>query len=157
VTFPAVTPALESAVALVRERHAGPPDLGPAGRLEVRVGMTYGEILLDARGVRHGATINKAYRLLSVKAKDLVALKGDIEGTVLSEGTRVLVDEDAAQELGRTVGLRFVGYARLRGFTGLHGLYEATWQAGSPPTPPGGAGRAVDPQGRASGQPGGML
>lgn len=156
VTFPAVTPALESAVALVRERYERPIDLGPAGRLEVRVGVTYGEILLDARGVRHGTAINKAYRLLSVKAKDLAELKGDAEGTGLSERTRILVDEDAAQEVGRTVGLRFVGYARLRGFTGLHGLYEAKWQAGSQPTQPGGAARAADPQGRASGQHGGM-
>jgi hypothetical protein len=156
VTFPAVTPALESAVALVRERHEGLTDPGPAGRLEVRVGVTYGEILLDARGVRHGAAINKAYRLLSVKAKDLVELKGNAEGTALSERTRILVDEDAAQEVSRTVGLGFVGYARLRGFTGLHGLYEATWRAGTQPTPPAGAAGTADPQGRASGLHGGL-
>jgi hypothetical protein len=153
VTFPAVTPALESAVALVRERHERPPDLGAAGRLEVRVGVTYGEILLDARGVRHGAAINKAYRLLSVKPKDLAELKVDTEGTGLPEGTRILVDEDAAQEVGRTVGLGFVGYARLRGFTGLHALYEAKWQAGTQATPPAGPALAVRP--RASDQQGG--
>jgi hypothetical protein len=155
VTFPAVTSALESAVALVRERHERPPDLGPAGRLEVRVGVTYGEILLDARGVRHGAAINKAFRLLSVKAKDLVELKGDAEGTALSDQTRILVDEDAAQEVSRTAGLGFVGYARLRGFTGLHGLYEAAWRTGTQPTPPAGA-HAADPPGQASGRHGGL-
>lgn len=146
VTFPAVTPALESAVALVRERHEQPTDLGPAARLEVRVGVTYGEILLDARGVRHGAAINKAYRLLSVKPKDLAELKVDAERTELPELTRILVDEDAAQEVGRTVGLGFVGYARLRGFTGLHGLYEAKWQAGTQPTPPAGPALGVRPR-----------
>jgi hypothetical protein len=118
--------------------------------------VTYGEILLDARGVRHGAAINKAYRLLSVKAKDLVELKGNAEGPALSERTRILIDEDAAQEAGRTVGLGFVGYARLRGFTGLHGLYEATWRAGTQPTPPAGAAGTADPQGRASGLHGGL-
>jgi hypothetical protein len=156
VTFPAVAPALESAVALVRERHEWATDPGPAGRLEVRVGVTYGEILLDARGARHGTAINKAYRLLSLKAKDLVELKDDAGGTPLSERTRILVDEDAAQEAARTVELGFVGYARLRGFTGLHGLYEARGWAGTQPTPPTGAARATDPPGRTSGLHGGI-
>src|SRR5262245_27706785 len=133
VTFPAVAPALEAAVGLVREWHERPPDLGPAGRLDLRAGVTYGEILLDARGARHGAAINKAYRLLSVKPKDIAEVKVDVEGTALSEQTRILVDEDATQEAGRTVGVRFVGYARLRGFTGLHGVYEVSWQARIPP------------------------
>jgi hypothetical protein len=146
VTFPAVTPAIESAVALVREWHERPPDLGPAGRLDLRVGVTYGEILLDARGARHGAAINKAYRLLCVKPKDLVEVKVETEGTALSERTRILVDEDAAQEAGRTAGFPFVGYARLRGFTGLHGLYEVTWQTRIPPTP---AAAAANPRHRA--------
>jgi hypothetical protein len=140
VTFPAVTPALEAAVALVREWQERPPGLGAAGRLDLRVGVTYGEILLDARGARHGAAINKAYRLLSVKPKDLADVKLEVEGTALPERTRILVDEDAAQEAGRTVGVRFVGYARLRGFTGLHGVYEVTGHPGIPPVPPAAAG-----------------
>jgi hypothetical protein len=152
VTFPAVTPALEAAVALVREWHDRPPDLGPAGRLDLRAGVTYGEILLDARGARHGAAINKAYRLLSVKPRDLADVKVEAEGTALSERTRILVDEDAAQEAGRADGVRFVGYARLRGFTGLHGVYEVTWQARVPPTAPT---VAADTGRRASGGQGG--
>jgi hypothetical protein len=151
VTFPAVTPALEAAVALVREWHARPPDLGPAGRLELRAGVTYGEILLDARGARHGAAINKAYRLLGVKPRDLAEVKVEVERSALSERTRILVDEDATQEAGHTAGVRFVGYARLRGFTGLHGVSEVTWQTAVPPTPPAAAAdtgrRASDGQG----------
>jgi hypothetical protein len=150
VTFPAMTPALEWAVALVRERHERPVDPGPAGRLDVRVGVTYGEILLDVRGARHGAAINKAYRLLSVKPKDLVDVKADAEGTGLPERTRILVDEDAAQEAGRTERVRFIGYARLRGFTGLHGLYEVIWKTPPPPAAPANSGpRASEEQGGA--------
>jgi hypothetical protein len=148
VTFPAVAPALEAAVALVREWHERPPDLGPAGRLDLRAGVTYGEILLDARGARHGAAINKAYRLLSVKPRDLADVKVEAEGTALSERTRILVDEEAAQEAGRADGVRFVGYARLRGFTGLHGVYGVTWQARAPTTAPA---AAADTERRASG------
>jgi class 3 adenylate cyclase len=149
VTFPAVTPALKAAIALVREWKERPPDLGPASRLDLRAGVTYGEILLDARGARHGAAINKAYRLLGVKPRDLAEVKVDVEGSGLSEWTRILVDEDATQEAGHTAGVRFVGYARLRGFTGLHAVYEATWQARIPPAPPAAdtGYRAADRQG----------
>lgn len=132
-TFPAVTPALEAAVALVRGLHEQPDDLGSGARLEVRVGVTYGEILLDARGVRHGAAINKAFRLLSVAPEDLAELKGATQPAALPARTRILVDEDAAQELGHTAGLRFVGFAQLKGFTGLHRLYEVNWRTMTPP------------------------
>jgi hypothetical protein len=116
--------------------------------------VTYGEILLDARGARHGAAINKAYRLLGVKPRDLAEVKVDVEGSALSERTRILVDEDATQEAGHTAGVRFVGYARLRGFTGLHGIYEATWQARISSAAPAAAAetgrRAADRQGGTS-------
>jgi hypothetical protein len=93
------------------------------------VGVTYGEILLDARGVRHGTAINKAFRLLSVAPEDVAELKGAAQPAVLPARTRILVDEDAAQELGHTAGLRFVAFAQLKGFSGLHRLYEVNWQA----------------------------
>jgi class 3 adenylate cyclase len=129
VTFPRVALALDAARALVREFRERPSDVGVDVRLEVRVGVTYGEILLDARGIRHGAAINKAHRLLGVQPTDFVELKDDVEGGGLPPRTRILLDEDAVQEVGRTPESRFVGYARLKGFTGLHGLYEVTWQA----------------------------
>lgn len=151
-TFPAVTPALEAAVALVRGLHERPDDLGPVTRLEVRVGVTYGEILLDARGVRHGAAINKAFRLLGVAPADVAELKGAAQPAAVPARTRILVDEDAAQELGGMGGLRFAGFAQLKGFTGLHRLYEVTWQT---TTPPASAAQAADSLRRGSDHQGG--
>jgi hypothetical protein len=150
VTLGTVASALASAVALVRELHDRPPDLGPTPRLEIRVGVTYGEILLDARGVRHGAAINKAFRLLGVTAADLAELKRDGGRRALAERTRILIDEDAVQEVQPAGRLRFVGYARLKGFTGLHGLYEVDWQDGVPQ-----AGTAAGPaaESRGAGAP----
>jgi hypothetical protein len=135
VTFPRVTLALDAARALVRELRDRPTDVGAGVRLEVRVGVTYGELLLDARGVRHGAAINKAYRLLGVQPTDFVELKGDAGGAGLPARTRILLDEDAVQEVGRTMESRCLGYTRLKGFTGLHALYEVGWQAPTAPAP----------------------
>jgi class 3 adenylate cyclase len=129
VTFPRVTLALDAARALVRELREQPSPVGSGISLEVRVGVTYGEILLDARGVRHGAAINKAYRLLGVQPADFVELKGDAKGGGVPPRARILLDEDAAQEVGHARECRFVGYAWLKGFTGLHGLYEVTGPA----------------------------
>jgi hypothetical protein len=152
VTFPGVAPALAVAQALLRERHERPVDLGASVRVDIRVGLTYGEILLDARGVRHGAAINKAYRLLGVKPRDLVELKAGPETTSLAEGTRILVDEDAAQEAGDAAALRFVGYARLRGFSGLHGVYEATGPGEPRPTAAAAPAPAVASRGSRRGE-----
>jgi class 3 adenylate cyclase len=138
VTFPTVAPALASAVALVRDIGELPAEVTPTGGLAVRAGVTYGEVLLDARGVRHGAAINKAFRLLRVTSGDLVELKSESATPVLPARSRILVDEDAAQEDGSSVRLRFVGFARLKGFTGLHALYEADTRAGSLQAPDSG-------------------
>jgi hypothetical protein len=61
MTFPAVSAAVNTAVELLRSLGRNPPDLAPAPAIEARAAITYGEILVDARGGRPGATINKAF------------------------------------------------------------------------------------------------
>ena len=63
MTFPSVGAAVGTAIALLSELRDRPPDVSPGPPLAVRAGVSYGEILLDARGARHGAAINKAFRL----------------------------------------------------------------------------------------------
>jgi class 3 adenylate cyclase len=60
LTFPSVGAAVGTAVALLRELRDRPPDVSPGPSLAVRAGISYGEILLDARGARQGVAINKA-------------------------------------------------------------------------------------------------
>ncbi|MBI4013228.1 MAG: adenylate/guanylate cyclase domain-containing protein [Candidatus Rokubacteria bacterium] len=125
MTFPTVARAVESAVALLDDLATRPPDLTPGPSLEVRAGVAYGEILLDGSGARHGAPINKAFRLIGVSRESLARVADAGEAADVPDRDRILLDEEAANELpteGR--GVRFVGFFRLKGFPGLHGVYD---------------------------------
>jgi len=126
MTFDSVAGAIRAAFALLADLKERPPDIGPAPPLEVRVGITYGEILLDARGARHGAVINKAFRLEGLSRDAFVQLEGDGDAAAISERNRVFLGEDAAEE-ARTRGFSLmpVGICTLKGFSGLHRVYQA--------------------------------
>jgi class 3 adenylate cyclase len=126
MTFESVTGAIRTAFALLEDLRDHPPDLGPAPPLQVRVGITYGEILLDARGVRHGAVINKAFRLEGLSREAFVQIEGHGETAAIPECGRIFLGEEAAEE-ARAQGfpLAPVGVCTLKGFSGLHRVYQA--------------------------------
>jgi class 3 adenylate cyclase len=125
MTFGAVGSAIRTALALLAELRERPPDLAPAPPLSVRAGIAYGEILLDGRGARHGAVINKAFRLEGLRREAFVRVEEDAMGPEIPEDNRIFLGEDAAQE-ARSGGFAVepTGFARLKGFTGLHRVYQ---------------------------------
>ncbi|MBI2753787.1 MAG: adenylate/guanylate cyclase domain-containing protein [Betaproteobacteria bacterium] len=129
MTFPSVLAAAQAAAKLLRHLHDRPPDMAPGPPLEVRAAVTYGEILLDSRGVRHGAAINKAFRLMSVPSDAFVAVEGEERLPEIPDRNRVFLDEDSANELASAeVALRQVGVCRLKGFNGFHRVLELRWR-----------------------------
>ena len=131
MTFPSVLAASQAALKLLQGLRDRPPDMAPGPPLEVRAAVTYGQILLDARGSRHGATINKAFRLMSVPSDAFVVVEGEERLTEIPDRNRVFLDEDAANELGSTdLTIRQVGVCRLKGFSGFHRVHELFWKIG---------------------------
>ena len=121
MTFPSVLAAAHAARKLLQGLRDRPPDMTPGPPLEVRAAVTYGQILLDSRGSRHGATINKAFRLMSVPAEAFVNVEGEERLAEIPDRNRIFLDEDAANEAGFAVlTLRRVGVCRLKGFSGFH-------------------------------------
>ena len=121
MTFPSVLAAAHAASKLLRGLRDRTPDMAPGPPLEVRSAITYGQILLDSRGSRHGATINKAFRLMSVPTSALVNVEGEERLAGIPDRNRVFLDEDAANELGSAeLTLRRVGVCRLKRFGGFH-------------------------------------
>lgn len=128
MTFPSVAAAVQAAGKLLQGLHERPPDMTPGPPLEVRAAVTYGEILLDSRGSRHGAAINEAFRLVSVSAADFVGVEGEMWQRPIPDRNRVFLDEDSVNELSAAqVAFRQVGVCRLKGFTGFHRVYELQW------------------------------
>ncbi len=133
MTFPSVLGAVRTAIDLLKGLTDRPPDMSPGPPLEVRAGISYGEILLDDRGARHGSTINKAFRLEALSHESFVQKEG--EGRV-RDRNRILLAEEAEQELqlpGMT--LRSVGFCTLKGFSGLHRVFEMQWDRQASSTP----------------------
>lgn len=129
MTFPSVLAAAEAAGKLLRGLRDRPPEMTPGPALEVRAAVTYGEILLDSRGSRHGAAINEAFRLMSVPSDAFVIVEGEERLTEIPDRNRIFLDEDAANELGSAEpAFRQVGVCRLRGFSGFHRVYELLWK-----------------------------
>lgn len=137
MTFGSVGSAIRTALALLAELRERPPDLAPAPPIRVRAGIAYGEIRLDGRGARHGAVINKAFRLEGLQREAFVHVEEDAMGPEIREDNRVFLGEDAAQE-ARASGfaLEAIGFARLKGFTGLHRVYQILEEATRPSPAP---------------------
>ena len=128
MTFATVDAAARAAGKLLRGLRDRPPDLSPGPPLEVRAAITYGQILIDSRGSRHGATINEAFRLMSVASEAFVKVEGEERLTEIPDRNRIFLDEDAVNELGPgKVALRRVGVCRLKGFGGFHRVDKLLW------------------------------
>lgn len=128
MTFPSVLAAAQAARTLLLGLRDRPPEMAPSPPLEVRAAITYGQILLDARGSRHGATINETFRLMGVPGDAFVNVEGEERLTEIPDRNRVFLDEDAANELGSAdLTIRQVGVCRLKGFNGFHRVYELHW------------------------------
>jgi class 3 adenylate cyclase len=125
MTFRSVGSAIGTALTLLAELRERPPDLAPAPPLSIRAGIAYGEIRLDGRGARHGAVINKAFRLEGLQPEAFVHVDEDGVGPEIPRENRVFLDEEAAQEArAGAFTLAPAGFARLKGFTGLHRVYQ---------------------------------
>lgn len=132
MTFPSVTGAVRTAVELLKNLKDQPPDLSPGPPLQVRAGVSYGEILVDARGTRHGAVINRAFRLEGLNREAFTQVEGAIAPEEISDRNRIFLDEEAVHEARPSnLPMRFVGFASLKGFSGLHRVYELLWDAHS--------------------------
>jgi class 3 adenylate cyclase len=131
MTFPSVAGACQTAILLLKDFRDRPPDLAPVPALDVRAGISYGEILVTSDGDRHAAAVNKAFRLEGLSPDGFARVEGEKELGEIPERNRIYIDEEAAQELQASgcakIPLRFVGFARLNGFSGLHRVYEVLW------------------------------
>ena len=134
MVFPAVVAAVETAIDLLKELRDQQPYFSPGLPLAVRAGISYGEILLDSRGARHGAAINKAFRLEGLTLKNFARVEGESELDKIPDRNRIFLDENAAHELRSSgIPLRSVGFCRMKGFSGLHQVFEVLWDKHAQP------------------------
>ena len=125
MTFASLPAAAATARTVLARLHQRPAELASGPPLELRAGISYGVILLDDRGHRHGATINRAFRLMAVPAGAFVAVPGEPLMQPIPDRNRIFVDEDSIEALrGAGLAFREVGVCTLKGFTGFHRVFE---------------------------------
>jgi class 3 adenylate cyclase len=134
MTFASVGDAVQTAIELLNGLRDQPPDLSPGPPIAVRVGISYGEILLDSHGGRHGAAINKAFRLEGLTLKSFTRVEGESALDKVPDCNRIFIDEHASHELRSSgIPMRAVGFCRLKGFSGLHQVFEVLWHNDAQP------------------------
>jgi class 3 adenylate cyclase len=124
MTFPSVFAATQAALSVVQRLRTLPAELASGPPLQVRAAVAYGVILLDAHGQRHGATINKAFRMMSVTPDAFVTVEGEQRLNPIPDRDRVFLDEACVKELHAQDAARQVGVCRLKGFDGFHRVFE---------------------------------
>jgi class 3 adenylate cyclase len=125
ITFPSALAATETALAVLRALRRPPPELASGPRLELRAGISCGVILLDGSGHRHGATINRAFRLMAVPDGAFLSVEGEPRLQPIPDRDRIFLDEDSVEESrAAALALRAVGVCRLKGFTGFHRVFQ---------------------------------
>lgn len=71
---------------------------------------------------------NKAFRLEGVTREKFTGVEGETKLPEIPTSDRIFLDEEAAQELRDSeIGLRSVGFCKLKGFSGLHQVFEVIW------------------------------
>jgi class 3 adenylate cyclase len=129
ITFPTGVSAVSAAIKILKNADAYNRETPEKEKIELRVGINYGEMVLDEKGQRHGVAINKAFRIEGL-SRDQQRLGDGLKPEGFPEKNRIFVSEEIIEEI-KAVGeiqVRELGVFDLRGFTGLHRVYSVPWR-----------------------------
>ncbi len=130
ITFPSGTSAVRAAVKMLQNADGYNREAPEKERIELRVGIGYGEMVLDEQGGRHGAAINKAFRIEGLKREDQERLGDGLSPEDFPEKNRIFLSEELKAEIDgvQEIQTQLVGVFNLKGFTGLHRIYHIPWE-----------------------------
>jgi class 3 adenylate cyclase len=130
ITFSSGSDAVRAAVKILQNAQDYNKDVPEKEKIELRIGINYGEVVLDGEGGRHGATINKAFRIEGLRKGEQQSLDGGLNPEDFPEKNRIFVSEEMNEEIKgfKEIETRPVGVFDLKGFTGLHRIYYIPWK-----------------------------
>jgi class 3 adenylate cyclase len=130
IMFPTGTGAVRAAVKILQNADDYNKDAREKERIELRIGINYGELILDEHGGRHGAAINKVFRIEGLKKEQQQSLGDGLKPEDFMEKNRIFVSEEISEEIRhiKEIQVQPVGVFELKGFTGLHRIYYIPWE-----------------------------
>lgn len=130
ITFPTGTDAIRAAIKILQNANDYNKGVHDREKIELRVGVNYGELIMDEQGARHGAAINKAFRIEGLKKEQQESLGGGLKPEDFPDKNRIIVSEELKEQIKGIKGIepQLVGVFNLKGFTGLHRIYYIPWK-----------------------------
>jgi class 3 adenylate cyclase len=130
ITFPTGTDAARAAIKILQNADDYNRTTSKKEKIELRVGISYGELVLDDERGRYGVAINKAFRIEGLKKEQRERLGGEVESGAFPDKNRILVSEELKEEITGVKGIEVesVGVFSLKGFTGLHRIFSIPWK-----------------------------
>lgn len=130
ITFPAGIGAVRAAIQVLQNANDYNGEAPEKEKIELRVAINYGELILDEQQGRHGAAINKAFRIEGLQEGELESLGGGLKPKDFPERNRIFLSEEVKEEINgaRAIPIELVGVFNLKGFTGLHRVYSVPWR-----------------------------
>lgn len=130
ITFPMGTDAVKAAIKILQNADDYNKGVHEREKIELRVGISYGELIMDEQGGRHGAAINKAFRIEALKKEQQESLGGGLKPEDFPDKNRIIVSEELKEQIDGVEGIKpqLVGVFNLKGFTGLHRIYYIPWK-----------------------------
>lgn len=127
--FPNSREAALAAVTLLRTLREE-KQLAESHPIHIRIGIHFGETQVDGNSERHGQAVHKAFRIEGVKPADLIQVEGSAPRAEVPLRNRIFISEEVYDDIYQDdiPRCRFIGVTELKGFSGLHRLYELKWQ-----------------------------
>jgi len=129
ITFPSVTQAISAIREIYGGLAAANDGLPEGAEVALRAGLNFGEVIVDHDSDRTGSAVHKTFRLQSVGPKDLIPSEGGITREEFPEKNYVVLGEEATLALAKApdTRCRFLGLCELKGFPGIHRIYQLEW------------------------------
>jgi class 3 adenylate cyclase len=130
ITFPTGADAVRAAIKIIQNADDYNKEAPEKEKIELRIGINYGELVLDEQGGRHGAAINKVFRIEGIKKDQMQNLGEGLKPEEFLEKNRIFLSEEINEEIKdmKDIQAQLVGVFDLKGFTGLHRIYYIPWK-----------------------------
>jgi class 3 adenylate cyclase len=130
VTFPTGADAVRAAVKILQNAEEYNKTVPEKEKIDLRIGLNYGEMVLDERGGRHGAALNKVFRIEGITKEQQQNLGEGIKPEEFLDKNRIFISEEIKEEIKDMgdIPVQLVGIFDLKGFTGLHRIYYIPWK-----------------------------
>ena len=92
----------------------------------LRIGINYGETIVQPDGDRRGAAVDMAFRVEALKTDDMHQTVAGIPKEAMPRTNRIFITEAMHRFVGTnaSVRTRCIGFFDLKGFTGRHKIFE---------------------------------